>query len=161
MLKIQLHTDELSVFYSHPNISYSPVSYLKVKYVVKVCGDIHISHYFFPKCFEPFQSVDLGLFQVAKFFSIYPFHCFCSYGSDFSLKNMYNFYNQTCYTLPHHFLFGLFSRVLGEHLTFVLYITVSFLQGSFCSLHPWMQISISLLNFVFPEMLLLIPLASF
>lgn len=92
MLKIQLHTDELSVICSLPNINYSPVSYLKLKYVVKECGDIRISHYFFPKCSEPFQSADLGLFQVAKFFSVYPFHCFCSYGSDFSLKNMYNFY---------------------------------------------------------------------
>lgn len=98
------------VICSVPNLGYSPDSSLKLKYIVKKCGDISSYHWlYFWNALNPFSLQTLFFFQVAKcFFPMYPFHCFCSYGSDFSLKNMYNFSHRTCsctHSLCHRFLF--------------------------------------------------------
>ena len=98
--------------------------YLKLRYVVKKCWDRIFFFFFFWHALEPFHTADFGLYSGAKFFSLYPGHCLCSY-SDFSLKNIYN---SSAYPLSHNFLFDLFPHVL-EHLTFALYITVSVPAG--------------------------------
>lgn len=101
-----------------PNLGYSPDSYLKLKYVVKKCGDISSYHrLYFWNALNPLSLKTLFFSQVAKcFFPMYPVHCFCSYVSDFSLKNMYNSYHRTCsctHSLSHRFLFDFFHVFWG------------------------------------------------